>query len=83
VAALRAEQTVHLGPRKPSEGLDPPQLELSLTGKSGKTARVTVGSCDTLDDASICYARRDGVDATFGLSRRLVAELRDFAEDAP
>jgi hypothetical protein len=83
VAALRAEQTVHLGPRKPREGLDPPQLELLLTGKSGKTARITVGSCDTLDDASICYARRDGVDATFGLSRRLVAELRDFAEDVP
>lgn len=83
VAALRAEQAVHLGPRRPTEGLEPPQLELSLTDKNGKAARVIVGACDTLDGASICYARRDGVDATFALSRRLVAELRDFAEDAP
>lgn len=83
VASLRAEQTVHLGPRRPTEGLEAPQLELVLTAKGGKSARVTVGSCDTLNDASICYARRDGVDATFALSRRLVAELRDFAEDAP
>jgi Domain of unknown function (DUF4340) len=83
VASLRAEQTVHLGPPKPSEGLKAPQLELALTAKSGKTARVVIGACDTLDDTSICYARVDGVDATFALSRRLVTELRDFAEDAP
>lgn len=82
VAALRAEQTVHLGPRRPSEGLEPPQLELLLTAQGGKTARLLIGSCDTLADASICYARLDGVDATFTLSRRLVAEFRDFAEDA-
>lgn len=82
VSSLRAEQAVHLGARKPHEGLETPQLELSLTAKSGKTARLTVGVCDTLEDASICYARLDGVDATFAISRRLVAELRDFAQDA-
>jgi hypothetical protein len=83
VAALRAERTVHLGPRRPHESLDAPQLELTLTATDGRAARVTVGACETLDDASICYARLEGVDATFALSRRLVAELRDFAEDAP
>lgn len=83
VSSLRAEQAVHLGPRRPSEGLEAPQLELSLTDRNGKTVKVTVGACDTLNDAAVCYARREGVDATFALSRRLVAELRDFAEDAP
>jgi hypothetical protein len=82
VSSLRAEQTVHLGPAKPGEGFEKPLLSLSLTGKSGKTARLLVGACDTLDDAAVCYARLDGVDATFALSRRLVAELQDFAQDA-
>jgi Domain of unknown function (DUF4340) len=82
-ASLRAEQAVHLGPSRPSEGLEAPQLQLSLTDRGGKTIKVSVGACDTLNDAAVCYARREGVDATFALSRRLVAELRDFAEDAP
>ncbi len=81
VSSLRAERTVHLGPRHPSEGLESPQLELSLSSKSGKSARLTIGVCDTLEDASVCYARLDSVDATFAISRRLVAELRDFAQD--
>jgi len=82
VSSLRAEQTVHLGPAKPGEGFEKPLLTLSLTAKSGKTARLLVGACDTLDDAAVCYARLDGVDATFALSRRLVAELQDFAPNA-
>jgi hypothetical protein len=85
LSALRAEQALHVGPPKPSERLDQPQLTVSFTGKgdkSGKTARLSVGACDTLDDVAVCYARLDGVDATFALSRRLVAELQDFSQDA-
>jgi hypothetical protein len=82
LAALRAEQALHVGAPKPAERLDRPQLTVSFTSKAGKKARLDVGACDTLDDVAVCYARRDDVDATFVLSRRLVAELQDFSQDA-
>ena len=82
LATLRAEQALHVGPAKPAERLDTPQLTVSFAAKGGKFARLSVGACDTLNDVAVCYARRDDVNATFALSRRLVAELQDFSQDA-
>lgn len=82
LTGLRAEQALHIGAPKPGERLSSPQLVVSFTAKNGKTAELSIGACDSLDDVSVCYARRGDVDATFALSRRLVAELQDFSQDA-
>lgn len=82
IASLRAEQTVHLGPALPREQLTPPRIRLVLTAKSGKTAELGIGVCDTLNDVSVCYARLSDVDATFAISRRFVDELQDSFEHA-
>jgi len=83
LTGLRAERTVHFGPALPSEGFGHPIVQLTFTSKASKSARVDVGACDTLDDAAVCYARLQGVDATFAISRRLVTELRDFIQQEP
>jgi len=78
VSALRADFTVHLGAPRPDEGFTKPSLTVSLDGTNGKTYRLLLGARATLDDSDVVYARLDGVDATFALSQRTAAQLRDF-----
>jgi Domain of unknown function (DUF4340) len=81
--ALKAEQTLHLGPPKASEGFAKPSLVVRFSAKNGQQYRLLVGVKGTLDDAPIAYARLDGVDATFALSGRVAAMLRDFSDPNP
>jgi hypothetical protein len=78
LSALRADFTVHLGAPRPDEGLAAPSLTIVFGGAAGKTYRLLLGARATLDDSDIVYARLDGVDATFALSQRTAAQLRDF-----
>jgi hypothetical protein len=80
ILALKAEQTVHLGPAKAHEGFAKPSLTLRFTAKNGQQYRLLVGARDTLDDSPIAYARLDGVDATFALSERTASMLRDTSD---
>jgi Domain of unknown function (DUF4340) len=78
LSALRADFTVHLGPPRADEGFATPSLTIALGGASGKKSRLLLGARASLNDSDIVYARLDGVDATFALSQRTVAQLRDF-----
>lgn len=73
---MRAESVVHLGGPRKEEGLDRPALEIQarLT-RGGKSARLLFGASDVLRGASIFYARREGIDATFAIPAARVRAL--------
>jgi Domain of unknown function (DUF4340) len=77
VTALRAEFAVHLGAARPAEGLAKPSATVSGTSANGKHYRLSLGARATLNDSAIVYARLDGVDATFALSRRAAVDLQN------
>lgn len=83
ILALKAEQALHVGPANPLEGFAKPALIVRFSTKSGKSPRLLLGAKGTLDDAPIAYARLDGVDATFALSGRVAAMLRDSLDSNP
>jgi hypothetical protein len=78
LSSLRAEQTVHLGPPGPGEGLAAPSLVVRFIDTKGTARRLRVGARDTLRGANIAYARLDGVDATYALSATTLNALQDF-----
>jgi len=83
ILALKAEQALHVGPANPLEGFAKPTLVVRFSAKNGKSFRLLVGVKGTLDDAPIAYARLDGVNATFALSGRVAAMLRDSLDSNP
>lgn len=83
ILALKAERTVHVGAARPLEGFAKPSAVVRFGTKNGQQYRLAVGANDTLDDSPIAYARLDGVDATFALSGRTAAVLRDATDTNP
>ncbi len=80
LTALRADGTVHVGAARPHEGLAEPVLTVRVLRAEGLGDRSTpvewfVGSGDAWEGASVYYARRRGVDATFALARSQVLAL--------
>jgi hypothetical protein len=76
--ALRAEQTLHLGATKPNEGLSRPSLVVGYVDAQGKRRQVSVGAGTTVRSDELAFARRDDVDATFGLALETLRALQDF-----
>lgn len=76
--ALRAEQTLHLGAPKPNEGLSRPSLGIGYVDAQGKRRQVSVGAGTTVRSDELAFARRDDVDATFGLALETLRALQDF-----
>lgn len=78
---LLAEQVVTLGPADKREGLDAPELSVSIEGlaeagdKPRKT-KLTFGVGDSLRGVSVIYARKAGLDATFAVAEGRVRPLR-------
>ncbi len=82
LSTLRAEAAVHVGPARPSEGLDKPALtvRVELAAADGGAPVVTtwhIGNGDSWRDMSIHYARIDGVNATFVIARSKIKRLLD------
>lgn len=80
LSALRADGTVRVGPEAPHEGFARPALTVRVQRAEGKSERSggvewSVGSGDSWEGASIFYARRRGIDATFALPRSQVLAL--------
>lgn len=80
VSEMRAQSVVHLGGPRKEEGLDRPALEITVKRRSdGKELKLTFGASDVLRNASVHYARADGVDATYAIAaarvRALLAQL--------
>jgi Domain of unknown function (DUF4340) len=73
--ALRAERAAHFGDALPSEGLLAPKTTVTYTRKDGRSVQVSFGSCETMDDGKICYARRSDVNATFAVAGRILSDL--------
>ena len=78
LADLLAEGATSVGAPKKHEGLDKPTLEVSIELTGGeRPLRFRFGAGDALRATSICYARRDGVDATYAVAQAKVRALLD------
>jgi hypothetical protein len=76
--AMHADDVVHIGAPKPSEGFSRPSLDVRIKTRSDAGARevhFVVGDSALLLKERMFYARIDGVDATFALARDHVADL--------
>ena len=65
---LVALTAVTIGDAKKEEGLDSPVLTIDVTPDEGRPYRLVVGAADVRDGASIHYARRSDVGATFAVA---------------
>jgi len=79
IGALRASGVAHLGPGRPNESFNKPDLELTYVSSGGKSARLLIGRCEPTESPR-CYARRDDVDATFTLESNIAVSLRKLIE---
>jgi hypothetical protein len=79
LSALRASGVAHLGPSRPNESFNKPDLELTYFLRAGKTARLRIGRCEPTESPR-CYARRDDVDATYTLEGDIAVSLRKLIE---
>lgn len=77
LVSLRATGVSHLGAPRAAEGFGAPGLTLEYASTQGQLARVLIGVCEPGDTAR-CYARRDGVDATFTLEGELARTFKDL-----
>lgn len=79
---LRPERAVHLGAPRRGDGLQAPELVVRVEQEAGRGDASTlvwrVGGRDTLDGASIYYARSSAADATYALPRAPVQRLLDL-----
>jgi hypothetical protein len=78
LGSLRAEAAVHLGPARRDEGFEHPALVVEVTYEPGHdpaSRRTRFGAVDSWRDASVRYARTDGVDATFAVTKSKLAAI--------
>ena len=76
--AMHADDVVHLGPPRPSEGFSHPSLDVRIQTRSDagvKEVHFVVGDSALILKERMFYARLDGVDATFALARDHIADL--------
>jgi hypothetical protein len=76
---LRAEAAVHVGPARREEGLEKPELAITIEGPKGALPiRFAIGRGDVFRGTNVYYARRDGVDATFVIAQSRVRPLLEL-----
>lgn len=76
--SLRADFTVHVGPERPSERLRPASTTITFRASTGEHYDLRIGARDTIEGASIAFARIDSVNATFALAASTAAALQDY-----
>jgi hypothetical protein len=77
---LHADEVVHLGPARPTEGFAHPSLDVRVrtTGDAGaRDLRFVVGDSALILKERMFYVRLEGVDATFAIARDRLAPLLD------
>ncbi len=82
LADLRAEAAVHAGAARKDEGFDKARLEVWLeraseTGRL-RSVHLVFGAGDVWQGMNVCYARRDGVNATFVIAQSRLKPLLDL-----
>ena len=82
LGAMRPEAAIEIGPAKAEYGLDKPLLTVRIErepglGERSKPLVYRIGSGDSWRKLSVHYARVEGVDATFVITRNKVRELLD------
>ena len=82
LSSMRAETALHVGPARPAEGFEKPALGVRVeleASDGGRPITTTwhVGKGDSWRDVSMYYARVDGVNATFAITRSKVKRLLD------
>jgi hypothetical protein len=79
LTTLRAEAALHTGPARAGEGLEHPALQVRYSsGKSaGETRVLRFGAESSFRGTSVRFARRSGIDATYGV---LSSSLREVLE---
>jgi hypothetical protein len=77
VTSLRAEAALHTGPARPVERLERPELTIEIVKSKPRpeTVRLTFGAETDFRGTSVRFARRSGVNASFGVSQSSVREL--------
>jgi hypothetical protein len=74
LGALSADAAVSTGPPQKAQGFEKPTLRVAIETGSERFA-IAVGARDTYRGARVCYARREGVAATFVLADARLAAL--------
>jgi hypothetical protein len=82
LGAMRPEAAIELGPAKAEYGFDKPELTVRIEREPGPAERskplvYRIGAGDSWRKLSIHYARIEGIDATFVITRNKVRELLD------
>ncbi|MBX3184541.1 MAG: DUF4340 domain-containing protein [Polyangiaceae bacterium] len=82
LAVLAVEGTVRVGAARPEEGFGKPVLSVDIErlparGERSTPIRLRFGAGDTFRDAAIYYARREGTQATFAVSRGRLQPILD------
>jgi hypothetical protein len=79
LTTLRAEAALHTGPARAGEGFEHPALQIRFSsGKSAGENRVLrFGAESSFRGTSVRFARRSGIDATYGV---LSSSLREVLE---
>jgi hypothetical protein len=80
LGAIRPQAALHIGRPTPSEGFSSPVLTIHIKrapglGELSEPVVFEFGAGDTWHNASIHYARRAGLDATFVVPRQYVASI--------
>jgi hypothetical protein len=82
LGAMRPEAAIELGPPKPEYGLAKPLLTVRVErepglGERSKPLFYRIGAGDSWRKLSVHYARIEGIDATFVITRNKVRQLLD------
>jgi hypothetical protein len=82
LGAMKPEAAIAIGPAKAEYGFDKPELLVRVErepglGERSKPLVYRVGAGDSWQKLSVHYARAEGVDATFVITRSKVRELVD------
>jgi hypothetical protein len=79
LGGLIAETAVSIGKARADQGFDRPRLVITVERLGGepKTVRLTVGAGDSWRGTSVDYVRREGIDATFAVTKAALRPLFD------
>jgi hypothetical protein len=79
LTTLRAEAALHTGPARAGEGLENPALKVSFSSAkaAAETRVLRFGAESSFRGTSVRFARRSGIDATYGV---LASSLREALE---
>lgn len=75
--ALRADAAIALGPAKPGQGLEAPEVIVRIERTVDGPKSFRIGAGDSWRGQSIHYARAEGVDATYVIAKTKARVLID------